>query len=451
MLNVLQTIVEHKRQLIVNTADVYELKPSERDFKKALSHKQFAFIMECKKASPSKGLINKNFDLTKILPVYEQYADAISVLTEERFFQGSFNNLRYVSEHTDRPVLCKDFILEPKQVRLARYYGADAVLLMLSILNDFEYKACLQQAKDLNMDVLTEVHNEEELDRAIALGSEIIGINNRNLKDLTTSLENTKKLASRIPDDRIVVTESGIDNHDDVIELAAHADSCLVGSSLMASQDLESAVQKLVYGDIKICGLTNLQDRELVDLKPASTLGVIFAESSKRKLKQPIGRSQKPLIGVFQNQSVDFVSNAIKEYELNGIQLHGEESQNYINQLRASIGEEFFISKVIHALNEALNFNYQRINEFLIDSQVEQQQGGTGSTFDWNLLATNDVQLHKNKLRIAGGLNASNIQLLKQMGFSKLDICSGSEKSVGVKCSEKLDQIFDSAKLIARY
>ena len=175
MLNVLQAIVEHRRETLANSADVSELSPSKKSFYDALKQPHFGFIMECKMASPSKGLIRPNFDLEEIVPIYNQYADAISVLTEDRFFRGSYANLKYVSQNTDKPVLCKDFFLEPKQVRQARYYGADAILLMLSVLNDQEYRACQEEAEKYYLDILTEVHNEEELDRALNLGAKIIG------------------------------------------------------------------------------------------------------------------------------------------------------------------------------------------------------------------------------------------------------------------------------------
>ncbi len=457
--NILQMIVEHKRQLVTNSRDITRLEPTNKSFKEALVKPQFGFIMECKKASPSKGLIRPEFDLAEILPVYNQYADAISVLTEERFFKGSYSNLRYVSENTDKPVLCKDFILEPKQVRQARYYGADAILLMLSVLNDFEYQACLEQANKLNMDVLTEVHNKVELQRAIDLGSEIIGINNRNLKNLSTSLDNTKQLASKVPADRVIITESGIYSHDDVLDLAPYADACLVGSSLMGSVDLKLAAQQLVYGDIKICGLTRQADLELVEQQPSSSLGVIFAEKSKRKVTAEKGcvlTADKKLIGVFQNQDIEFIAARVSEYQLTGIQLHGDETQEFIDQLRAKLGDRIFISKVIHVNGSLPEFDYQNVDEILLDSQIGSQQGGTGEAFDWQLLSEPQIKLQqtelkKKKLRIAGGVTADNIQRLKQLGFSRLDLCSGTEQSAGVKSPEKLQQIFDNAKILARY
>ena len=451
MINVLEAIVDYKRQVIANTADVFELSASERNFKAALEKKHFGFIMECKKASPSKGLIKPDFDLNHIVGVYNKYADAISVLTEDKYFQGSFNNLQKVSQLTDKPVLCKDFILEPKQVRLARYYGADAVLLMLSVLDDEQYIKCQEQAKALNMDVLTEVHDRSELNRAILLGSDIIGINNRNLKNLNTSLDTTKQLADLIPSDRLVITESGISEHSDVIELAPYADACLVGSSLMASDDLLQAAQQLVYGDIKICGVTNQQDSNYLEQEPTSCLGVIFAENSKRKVSEVFSTIEKPLVGVFQNQNVDFIISKVKQYRLKAVQLHGDESQDFINCVRAAIEPDVKLMKVVHINGNPVQMEFENVDEILLDSQIGHQQGGTGSPFDWDFLSHSSVQSNKEKVRIAGGIDSDNIQRLKQLGFSKIDICSGSEETYGSKCRQKVTAVFNNAKLVARY
>lgn len=164
---------------------------SERDFYQALSGDNTVFILECKKASPSKGLIREEFDLDYIASVYGEYASAISVLTDEKYFQGRFEFLPQVRAQVAQPVLCKDFMVDPYQVYLARHYQADAILLMLSVLNDDQYRELAAVAHDLGMGVLTEVSNEQELKRAVDLQAKVIGINNRNLRDLTTDLNRT--------------------------------------------------------------------------------------------------------------------------------------------------------------------------------------------------------------------------------------------------------------------
>ncbi|MGR5541393.1 bifunctional indole-3-glycerol-phosphate synthase TrpC/phosphoribosylanthranilate isomerase TrpF, partial [Vibrio campbellii] len=148
-------------------------------------------------------------------------------------------------------------------VYLARHYSADAILLMLSVLNDEEYQSLATVAHELNMGVLTEVSNEEELHRAVKLGAKVIGINNRNLRDLSTDLNRTKELAPLIRElapEAIVISESGIYTHQQVRDLAAHADGFLIGSSLMAEDNLELAVRKVTLGENKVCGLTHPDD-----------------------------------------------------------------------------------------------------------------------------------------------------------------------------------------------
>lgn len=171
---------------------------SSRSFYDALQGTRTAFILECKKASPSKGLIRDDFDPEMIAGVYRHYASAVSVLTDEKYFQGDFAFLPVVSAAITQPVLCKDFIIDPYQIYLARYYQADAILLMLSVVDDEQYRQLAAIAHSLQMGVLTEVSNEQELERAIALEAKVVGINNRDLRDLSIDLNRTRELAPRL-------------------------------------------------------------------------------------------------------------------------------------------------------------------------------------------------------------------------------------------------------------
>lgn len=460
MIDVLSRIIEHKKQVVANSADYKDLSLSQKDFKSALNKNDFAFIMECKKASPSRGLIREKFDLDDIIDVYDQYADAISVLTEEKFFQGSFSYLNKVAKSTAKPVLCKDFIFTAKQVRQARHFGADAVLLMMSVVNDNQYLECSKQAKKLNMDVLTEVHTEQELERALSLDADIIGINNRDLKTLKTDLAVTKNLAKKVPEDCVLVTESGIQSHKDIIELSPFADAALVGSSLMAHENLQTAAKIMVFGDIKICGVTNQKDSDFLQKTPANKVGVIFAEKSKRRIESPVV-SELPLVAVFQNQSLDFVIDKVTSNGISYVQLHGNESYDYIRALKRKL-PHLHIAKAIHidVSNEfkdsdaiAIQITSELldlVDEILLDSQASGQQGGTGKKFDSKILQASLLLEHKEKIRIAGGLDASDIHALKPIGYSMFDFCSSTESSLGIKSESKILNIFNSARLPAR-
>jgi len=190
--NVLKTIVERKVEQNKTQAELMplseiksQLRPSDRSLYEALSGERAGFILECKKASPSKGLIRADFDAPQLAKSYQPHAAAISVLTEPEFFQGRLDYLTAVRRQVTQPVLCKDFFIDEEQVYRARYFGADAILLMLSVLDDAQYTALRDIAESLSMDVLTEVANEEEMKRASTLDANIIGINHRDLTDLT--------------------------------------------------------------------------------------------------------------------------------------------------------------------------------------------------------------------------------------------------------------------------
>ena len=204
-----------------------------------------AVIAEIKRMSPSKGLIRADFDAEKIALAYQAAgAAAISVLTDEKFFGGSLEILRQVRSVVATPLLRKDFVLDPYQIDEARLAGADAVLLIVAALSDAKLAALHAHARSLGLDVLVEVHDERELDRALAIGSTLIGVNNRDLKSFEVDLGTTERLAARIADPEVtLVTESGISSPADVARLArAGARGFLVGESLMRMPDPGSAL-----------------------------------------------------------------------------------------------------------------------------------------------------------------------------------------------------------------
>ncbi|MEZ2224969.1 indole-3-glycerol phosphate synthase TrpC [Microcoleus sp.] len=230
--------------------------PKTRDFLAALKHGKTkpAIIAEVKKASPSKGVIRENFDPVAIAQSYQQNgATCISVLTDEKFFQGSFENLSKIRSAVDLPLLCKEFIIYPYQIYLARIHGADAVLLIAAILSDKDLQYFVKIVKTLGMTALIEVHTQEELDRVLTLeGVNLIGINNRNLADFSVSLETTSQLlASRQTEiqakDILIVSESGIHTPDDLAKVAkAGAGAVLIGESLVKQPDPGAALASLV-------------------------------------------------------------------------------------------------------------------------------------------------------------------------------------------------------------
>ncbi|MDR2708508.1 MAG: indole-3-glycerol phosphate synthase TrpC [Elusimicrobiota bacterium] len=216
-------------------------------FKNALEGKAIKFICEVKKASPSKGLICADFNHKKIAADYEKYgAAAISVLTEEKNFLGSNECLQDISEIVSIPILRKDFIVDPYQIYQAHILGASAILLICAILSLERLKEFKHLADSLNLDCLVEAHDEKELAIALEAGAEIIGVNNRNLKDFSVDFNNTLTLRKLAPPDKIFVSESGIKTREDIEALQANkVNAVLIGETLMRSGDIGKTLRHL--------------------------------------------------------------------------------------------------------------------------------------------------------------------------------------------------------------
>jgi len=206
-----------------------------------------ALIAECKKASPSKGLLRADYDVQQLAQTYDDNgAAALSILTDERFFQGTLNDLAAARSISRLPVLRKDFIVDEYQLYEARAAGADAVLLIVAALDDARLKTFYQLACALRMAALIEVHDLKELERAFRVGPQMLGVNNRNLRDFSVDVQTTAKLRVRIPGNVLVVAESGIHSAADVDELMLMGvDAMLVGEALVTAKDVGAKVREL--------------------------------------------------------------------------------------------------------------------------------------------------------------------------------------------------------------
>ena len=216
-------------------------------FEKALAGPDLAFICEVKKASPSKGLIAPEFPYVQIAREYEAAgADAISVLTEPKWFLGDDNYLRQIAETVSVPCIRKDFTVDEYMIYGARALGASAVLLICAILDDGQLRAYLQLSDELGLTALVEAHDENEVEAALKAGARVVGVNNRNLKDFSVDTDNSRRLRELIPRDVLYVSESGVRTAEDIREIRSiGADAVLVGEALMRAEDKTAKLQEL--------------------------------------------------------------------------------------------------------------------------------------------------------------------------------------------------------------
>lgn len=258
-MSVLDTIVKKKAERLRHSKiaiPINDLKnrlrdiDETRDFRNAIKGdgERIKLIAEIKKASPSRGLIRKDFDLIKTAYIYdEKPVSAISVLTEEDFFQGHLSYIKEVKDIASKPVLRKDFIFDEYQIFESRVNHADAILLIAAILDKNQAEEYLNLAKEIGLHVLFEVHDEYDLEKALSIDADIIGINNRNLKTLKIDLSTTFRLKKDIPKDKIAVSESGIKDRNDVIKLQeAGIDAMLIGTSFMEAEDIGEKIDELM-------------------------------------------------------------------------------------------------------------------------------------------------------------------------------------------------------------
>ena len=222
--------------------------PPPRDFRKAISGRACSIIAEVKRSSPSKGRIRKNFDPLKIASIYEANgATAISVLTDKEFFEGENSYLSEIKETVSLPLLRKEFIIDPYQIYETRIIGGDAILFIAGLLKEETLRQFINLAESLGLSPLIEVHSREELDKALAAGAGIIGINNRNLKTFSTDLTTSLELAPSIPKNRIVISESGIHTREDIATLMGKGIySFLIGEALMEAPDIGKKLRGLL-------------------------------------------------------------------------------------------------------------------------------------------------------------------------------------------------------------
>lgn len=478
-MNILEEIITHKeyevkmlKQVFQQMGRVFDMS-IKRDFRfyEALQ-KQSALpkvIAEIKPRSPSRGQIFRKGDTVEsITHMYDQFGvAAISVLTDTKFFGASMDNLVAARGLTDLPLLLKDFVIDEVQIHDACEHGADAVLLMRSVLDTETIQYFLDILSDRNMDALVEVHDKAELfDVLENTTARIIGINNRDLKTLEVNPTNFNMLLESIPqdlmkDDLIFVCESGLKNHGDVRQYAKNADAVLVGTGILTAARREETLLNIIgRPQVKICGITNLEDANAV-AEQANAIGFLFAEESPRFIQREKAKeiatalrdeyfSAAPkIVGVFVNPTL----KELEQYDfLDAFQLHGEETAEFCAEVKKSFpGKE-----VWKALQIKTEKDLEQMNEFincdvvLLDAFSPEVRGGSGETIDLELLKKIPEYAEKDqKFFIAGGISAENVSdIVAACLPDGVDLVSSVEREKGVKDLKKLDAFFKTIQEI---
>ena len=428
-------------------------------------------IAEFKRCSPSKGKINSDADPQAVARMYELGgAAAVSVLTEEDYFDGSLEDLRRIRESVSLPLLRKDFVVDDYQVYESAAAGADALLLIVAALDDHTLKRLRGIAEDeLGMDALIEVHARQELDRAVACGARLIGINNRDLRTFEVAVATSELLARAAPRGSILVSESGL-NAAEILRLRDIGfRGFLVGESLMRAADPVKAIEELTdqrqdSGSkrvwVKICGITNLEDARAAIDAGADMLGFNFYRPSPRFIEPKAAaeiihriRSQSDsrdqsmtMIGVFVNETIDEILRIADEACLNGVQLHGEETVEFCTQLKKMSPQRF----VIKAMRPDAEFSVKLLSGYpadavMIDALDTDLRGGTGRLADWGIAS--DAAQKLPRLFLAGGLAPDNVaEAIATVRPYAVDACSSLETAPGKKSAKRVKEFVEAVR-----
>ncbi|KAJ1569825.1 bifunctional tryptophan synthase trp1 [Nowakowskiella sp. JEL0078] len=463
-----------------------------------------AVCAEIKRASPSKG----NIDLNAHAPSQAlQYAyggaAVISVLTEPKWFKGSLEDMRQVrlalENVQNRPaVLRKDFVVTRYQVLEARLYGADTLLLIVAILEDETLLDLLKFSRELGMEPLVEVANAKEMNRAVAVGAKVIGVNNRDLHTFTVDMGRTTGLVKLVPEGTILIALSGISARADVEKYYKDGvRAVLVGESLMRSNDAYLLLQDLRLAKkteidtsklktlVKICGLTSPEDAVHAKVSGADLLGIIFAKNTPREvdianaaaivksvksntshipLPSPTDpewfikshaaivtartRLGRPLVvGVFQNQSVSEINKVVRTVGLDLVQFHGDEDVGLAALISVPVIKAFHIEEGedVAAVQRRVEESRGLVAIVLLDTSIKGVRGGSGVLFDWKVASA--IASAGVPVVLAGGLTAENVaQAVKVKGVVGVDVGSGVEAVKRVKDHVKVKNFVLNAK-----
>ena len=470
----LQRIVEQtrldlaQRKQVCPLAEMQQLATEQsppRDMLKAFEPRsRIHLIAEVKRASPSKGLLAPHLNPIDLARVYEANGAAvISVLTEPHFFLGAPEYLTAIKETVKIPVLRKDFIVDDYQVYEARAWGADGILLICALLDDEQLCHLHQTASSLHMRCLVEVHSRAEAQRAINAGAAIIGVNSRDLVTFEMNPYLIGELRQIIPNDRVIVAESGINSLADARRLARYdVQAMLVGESLVVSNDVPTQMQQLLQGanestQVKICGLRTPEHINAAIEAGADMLGFIFHKPSHRYIEPqqvrtilaesqsfmqpPNGEKRPDLVGVFVNKDADYINEVADQIGLQFVQLHGNETPDFYQHIRRPVIQAFPLHDQTDL--ERIKPHCNSAWRILLDTPTP-DWGGSGKTHDWELAHVTAQSL---PIILAGGLTPENVRAaIQQVGPWGVDVSSGVETNK-VKDTRKIRAFIERVRL----
>ena len=443
--------------------------PPPRDLEAALRGEgSVSLIAEVKRRSPGAGSIRPELDPAQLSRGYQAAgAAAISVLTDGPWFGGSLADLAAVRDEVSIPVLRKDFTLEDEQVLEARAGGADGVLLIVRILDDTRLRGLRELAESLGMTALVEVHGHAELTRALGSGARVVGINNRDLADFSTSLETTFALLPAIPEHCVIVSESGIQTPADVARLGSEGvHAVLVGEALLRHEDPAVPARELAGRPrrertgpdvrVKICGLMRTEDARHAARAGADYLGAILTEGFGRSVPAALAREFNqpggpPLVAVFVDEPTGELVTKASQAGASVLQLHGEESPAVVDDLRREGSWDLWKAvrpRSAEELLRAADGYAERVDALLVDGWHENIPGGGGVRFRWEVLEEIRGQLPSGlALVIAGGLTPDTVaEAVARLTPDVVDVSSGVESVPRQKDPAKIEAFVRAAR-----
>ncbi len=426
-----------------------------RDFAAALSGGD-RVIAEIKRKSPSHPEFHQAATPATLARSYRRNgAAALSLVIDKTHFGTSLADLAEIKAAVSLPVLVKDFVIDEVQLLHAWSCGADAVLLIVRMLDEKRLKTLLNFAHNLQLHVLVECHDQRDIDQAVAAGAHLIGVNNRNLATLTTSLANGAALMPNIPDQAIKISESGLYSRNDITSMAElGADAFLVGHALLQSRDPGRKVAELngreseTIPRVKICGITNAQDAQMAQQAGADFLGIIFAEGA-RQVKQEEARLIREsvenvrLCGVFMDQSLECILGLADDACLDLIQLHGDESPEFCQAVSEGSGLPVVKALVPSKASEEIVNQYSSVAYFLIDLPKGKDQ--EPATQEQCLQAALNLSASGHDVFLAGGLTPETIIAQRSRLFC-IDVSSGVECKLRFKDASKTKSFIAGVK-----